>query len=285
MPLWLWLLIVIVLVGGGIAVASSSGSDDDAVPTLTDNTVESDDTATDSPDQTDRPPETNFVTIPAETAETTPAITTPPLTLPTVPSTEAPTTTAAGPQQGDLVITEQWFYPDGDNTYGYGGIVENKGTQSATGFIEIEIDFFDATDRILSTESAFVDTVIPGVRTPFTSSLIEPAAPPVRMEVRLADDNFIDEAAGAVGNITIANVATADDGFEFDVTGDATSTFTVDLDLVQLVALWRDANGVVIYTAIQYLDRVPAGSTTAFTISSFDDVAPRVAPTEILFIS
>jgi hypothetical protein len=274
---WLWLLIVLALIGGGVALAARGG--DDATPAANDQT-----SRTDEPGRTDetQPPETGSVTVPV-TVETTPVVTTP-LTLPTtVPPTEPPTTD--GPSSSDLEITEQWYYLSGENTFDYGGIIENHGTQTLTGFIEVQIDFFDATNRILSTESSFVDTVIPAVRTPFVGTLFDPAAEPVRMEVRLADDNFFDEAAGPIGDLTVANVTTADDGFEFDVNGDATSTFTVALDSVQLVALWRDPNGVVVFSATTYLDRVPAGSTSVFTVAAFSDVVPRTVPTEILFIA
>lgn len=283
--MWAWIVVAVALVGGGIAFAASRGGDDDAGPTITDVTDDTssddttDDTATDDTDDTDETtPETLAPdTVPESVPDTAP------LTLPTVPETVAPTSPPGLPY--DLVITEQWFYAAGENIWDYGGIVENRGTRTATGFIEIEIDFYDASDRIISTESAYVDTVIPGLRTPFVSTLYEPAAPPTRMEVRLADDNFIDEAPGPVGAFTFANITTADDGFTFDVIGEATSTFTVDLEYVQLVAIWRGADGTVVWTSYEYLDRVPAGSTTAFTISSYSELAPRAAPTEILFIA
>ena len=270
--MWAWIVVAVALVGGGIAFAASRSGDDEASPTITDITDD-----TDAPDETDESPDSTLDTLAPETVPDTAPDSVPdsaPITLPTVPETVAPTSPPGLPY--DLAITEQWFYVSGDNIWDYGGIVENRGTQTATGFIEIEIDFYDAADRIIDTESAFVDTVIPGQRTPFVATLYEPAAPPTRMEVRLADDNYIDEAPGPVGGFTFANITTADDGFTFDVLGEATSTFTVDLEFVQLVAIWREADGTVIWTSYQYLDRVPAGSTTAFTISSYSELAPRV---------
>jgi hypothetical protein len=278
LPVWAWLVIVLALIGGGVAVAMSGG--DDSPSDATDDTVASVQTTITADTATTVTPTTVVNETVASSAVETTAVET------TAVETTAPETTAP-PASGlpvEMVITEQWFYAAGDATYDYGGIVENLGTQTATGFIEVEIDFFDATDRILSTESAFVDTVVPGLRTPFVGILFDPAAEPVRMDVRLADDNFIDDAPGPAGNIEISNITTVDNDFEFDINGDATSTFTEDLDFVQLVALWRDSEGIVVYSAYQYLERVPAGSTTAFTIPTFSESAPRVAPTEILFI-
>ena len=234
-------------------------------PTVTDETRPTDDTDADRADRSDPArsdrvvEDTAVITVEttAEPADTSPTETTP---------ATAPTTASGLPYE--LVIAEQWFYPSGDGLYDFGGIVENTGTQTATGFIEIEIDFFDDTGRILSTESAFVDTVVPGLRTPFIGLLIEPPAAPTRMEVRLADDNFIEADAGAGRRPDVRqHHDRPTTSFTFEVSGDATSTFTENLDFVQIVALWRDAGGAVIFSATQYLDRVPAGSTVAFTIT------------------
>jgi hypothetical protein len=280
-----WLIVLLAAIGAVLIFVLSSGDDDDdgapATSAAVDVTSGTDGTEPTVPSAPTEPVQTTVADSVEQTVDTTTE------TLDTAPdetaATEVPTTVSGLPYE--LVITEQWFYPSSEGLYDYGGIIENTGSQTATGFIEIEIDFFDDAGRILSTESAFVDTVVPGLRTPFTSILIEPATAPTRMEVRLADDNFIDEDPGPVGALTFANITTADDDFTFEVSGDATSTFTEDLDFVQIVALWRDAGGAVIFSASQYLERVPAGSTTAFTITSFGDVVPRTAPTEILFVA
>ena len=282
----MWLIVLLAAIGAVVLFVVSSGDDDDddASPGSTaviDGTEPADGT---EPNQ-ETEPTAPVQTAVADTAVETVATTEPTDTSPTETTSETATPTTASGLPYDLVVTEQWFYPSFEGLYDYGGIIENNGTQTATGFIEIEIDFFDDTGRILSTESAFVDTVVPGPAHTVRRRSVEPAAAPTRMEVRLADDNFIDEDPGPVGDLTFANITTNDDEFTFEVSGDATSTFTEDLDFVQIVALWRDAGGAVIFTASQYLERVPAGSTTAFTITSFGDVVPRTAPTELLFVA
>jgi hypothetical protein len=182
----------------------------------------------------------------------------------------------------DLAVTDQWFYASGDGLYDYGGIVENHGEQTATGFIEIDVDFFDASGALLSTEPAFVDMAAPGARTPFTSILVEPAAEPVRMQARVSDQSFIDSQPGPQGQVSVADVTVRDDGFVLDVAGTATSSFDVDLDYVQLVAVWRDGGGTVVFAATGFLERLPGGSTQPFTISAFGDGLPSTPPTEIL---
>ncbi|MBI5089797.1 MAG: hypothetical protein HZB15_13325 [Actinobacteria bacterium] len=286
LPKWAWLVVAVGLGCGGTALAFSLGnSDSDSRPSTSSAHVE---TTAALPATTTT---TEIVVTTAEPTTTTrPAPTTvaPTTTREVVPSTSAPSgsaTTVTGsmsPLPYDLAITDQWYVPSGDDIYDYGGIVENRGTQTATGYLAIEVDFYDATDRLISTETAFVDMVVPGTPTPFASVLVNPVAEPTRMDVRVSADSVFDQQPGPRGTVTVTNVAVVDESGFIDVTGDATSTFTVGLDYVQLVALWRGADGTVEFAVSGYLERLPAGGTEAFRISSFADFAPSTPPTEIL---
>jgi hypothetical protein len=181
-----------------------------------------------------------------------------------------------------LVVTEHWFHPALGGLYEYGGIIENTGAQTAAGYIAIEVDFFDADDRILATKTAFANMVVPGSRTPFSSVLVDVAVEPVRMEARVSSGTFIDEEPGPEGTVAVDDVSIGRDGDFLDVTGEAASSFSVDLDYVVLVAAWRGADGSVEFSATGFIERLPAGSVATFAISTFGDDLPSTSPTEIL---
>jgi hypothetical protein len=291
MPVWSWIVALVVLAGATTVVAVRSGDgghSSSPLPTRPPaSSTSSSAPATEAPETTTQPTRATVLPVPSPPVSppspTDPTSGAPPATTtPAAPSSSAGSGTESAGLPHDLVVTDHWYYPSGPGMYEFGGIVENRGTSTAAGFIAIDVDFYDASGRIVRTESAFVDMVVPGWPTPFSSLLIDPVAEPTRMDARVSDDTFIDAAPGPQGTITVDHVSMSSAAGYVDVSGDATSTFEVDLDYVGLVALWRGADGAVEFGATGYLERLPAGAVEAFTVTGFGDDLPTTPPTEIV---
>jgi hypothetical protein len=233
--------------------------------------------------------------IATESAPTSPAVSTTAVSTTVAPTTTAidcpagqprtptntclddPTTTTAA--ASSVEKTEEWLYPKSDSYY-WGLILVNSGTAAATN-VSIEADFYDASGRLVDTESGFLRFLLPNTPTPVTGIVYQPAAVPVRMEAK--ESHETDRSGGPYGQLTIDGLSLRPDDYSFSVLGEITSTFEADQENVQLTAIWKDPAGKVAYTEMTYLEHVPPNVPTAFTIDVFDEAAPRALPAAVLW--
>ena len=191
----------------------------------------------------------------------------------------SPTWYEPSPPSAEVALQESWMVADGQGGQNWGAIVTNSGTGVWSG-VQVQAKFFDADNRLVTTESAYIGDLHPGANAA-GGSLWQPPATPTRMDVVIFDGGSLFEETAA-GALTIDQLAiTNPDSSSATVTGNVTSTFTEEESFVELVLVWRDAANAVVFSASTYTDTVPANGSATFEADLYGDNLPTTPPNEV----
>ncbi len=178
------------------------------------------------------------------------------------PPANASPAIAAPPSPGTLKVVAQG-YGQNDRDVGYALIVENSDATSAIDFTQFRVSAYDATGKVLRTETSYIPVVYPGQRLGIAGDLYLP------QNVRIVNVDF-DVSPGRTRAFEgVSPLSVADVLFQGDplsgalITGVVKSTFPQDLKNVSVSAIAYDDRGVIIGGGQKALDRVPANGVTA----------------------
>ena len=150
-------------------------------------------------------------------------------------------TTAPQPKATDAVqVSDVFVYQDGDYFY-FGAIVNNTGDKPLVD-VEVDVDTFDDTGRLIDSTSDYIDAIFPG--TPYVIYSLTDAGQPTQVQVTTNDAEWF--TGDTAGGMTIENVNLANDDYTSTLTGDIRSTFSADQEYVSVTAVWKEADGIVV---------------------------------------
>ncbi|MGI8856499.1 MAG: hypothetical protein ACR2JW_12165 [Thermomicrobiales bacterium] len=154
-------------------------------------------------------------------------------------------------------------YGQNDRDVGYALVVENSDTKSAIDFTQFRVSAYDATGKVLRTETSYIAVVYPGQRLGVAGDLYLP------QNVRIVNVDF-DVSPGRARPYEGASPLSMESAlFQGDplsgalITGVVKSTFPQDLKNVSVSAIAYDDRGVIIGGGQKALDRVPANGQAA----------------------
>lgn len=207
---------------------------------------------------------TEAVTTPAEDSSTSEAEET----------TEEEVTAVA-----DLSIDDYGFTQIPEGEYGsaagisYAVVFENAGSAIATS-AQYQIAFEDGAGTVLSSEQGYVTAVLPGTSVAAAGYVYDvDGAEEMTVQLMPGESEEID---GEAANFEVTNVTTTSQEFGgMKTTATVASPFTRDLENLEAVAVYRNADGEIIGGDYTYLNFVPAGGSSAVEITgSYDGEDP-----------
>lgn len=207
---------------------------------------------------------TEAVTMPAEDSSTSEAEET----------TEEEVTAVA-----DLSIDDYGFTQIPEGEYGsaagisYAVVFENAGSAIATS-AQYQIAFEDGAGTVLSSEQGYVTAVLPGTSVAAAGYVYDvDGAEEMTVQLMPGESEEID---GEAANFEVTNVTTTSQEFGgMKTTATVASPFTRDLENLEAVAVYRNADGEIIGGDYTYLNFVPAGGSSAVEITgSYDGEDP-----------
>lgn len=209
---------------------------------------------------------------------------TPPADVAGVPATvfvtPLPSPYRNDPPDAALAVQESWFVGSPADGYTWGSIVTNSGTSSWSGPY-LTAKFFDAEDRLIDADDAYFSYLRPGANAALAYVWSTPVAI-ARVEVTLTDGGGAEEPPA--GELTVADLAVDASSTYPVLTGTVTSTFTEAVTYPELIFVWRDAAGAVVYATSTYPEEIPAGGTGDIEVTLYETGAPTTPPTETYWL-
>jgi Fibronectin type III domain len=177
-----------------------------------------------------------------------------------------------------IVLTNSSWGPDAGGFEHIVGEVQNSGTEN-TEFVEIDFNFYNSTNTLLSTDFTFTDlnVLAPGERSGFTDIFTPPAGydhytiagVQVSPAVDPVNHNF---------NTQVTNVFTDSGGFQH-VVGTVTNNNTTTATFVDVVFTFRNCSGTVVDTDFTFVntqngDLGPSPASASFELIRSSDAPP-----------
>lgn len=179
----------------------------------------------------------------------------------------------------DLSVDDYGFTQIPEGEYGsaagisYAVVFENAGSAIATQ-AQYQIAFEDNAGTVLSSEQGYVTAVLPGTSIAAAGYVYDvDGAEKMTVQLMPGDSEEID---GEAANFEVTNVTSTPQEFGgMKTTATVASPFTKDLENLEAVAVYRNADGEIIGGDFTYLNFVPAGGTSAVEITgSYEGEAP-----------
>lgn len=211
--------------------------------------------------------ESESATTRAPSATVAPTTTSTLATPSTTTTTRATTTT--GPPAKDPVVADSAFWNDNDGGGGWVAIVENPNTDWAFLNVFFDIALIDAENRVLDTDFGSVEFLLPGGRTAIRGSAFDLPAPIADLEFEASWDNE-DVVAEELGEWLLTDLTVDQERRRTEVGGDVSSTFQDEFEFVEVVAVFLDENGALVYADSAYVDTVFPERKAFFEVASYD---------------
>ncbi len=207
--------------------------------------------------QTDSEINSSFDDAPTETA------TKEPTEAPTEEPTEAPTVTPSKEIQ-KLELVKQGFGQD-DSFGSYAFILENPNQNSSINNSKFQIAIYDANDTILTTESGYIDVVLPGQILGIAGDLyLDEGQVISKIEVQIKDGD--PENADPMPTIETSNINYFIGDYFSYVTGEINNPYDIDLTDLRVSAILYDVAENIIGGGYTYLDFILANTSTGISI-------------------
>ncbi|WP_394554576.1 hypothetical protein ACDF64_07730 [Agromyces sp. MMS24-JH15] len=166
----------------------------------------------------------------------------------------------------ELAVGETAFGIDAETGWGWFAVeIENPNPDHIfnDGFT---VEAYDAAGVLVDSDSSYI-TVMSG-RTMIVGNFMQLGTAAIdHIEVRgPMAAGATSSPAGETGSMTVGNITTAMEYDWMTVTGQVTSTFAEDQEMVRIDLVARNENGVIIGVDFTYLDRLPAGGTAQFEV-------------------
>ena len=87
---------------------------------------------------------------------------------------------------------------------------------------------------------------------------------------------------GTAPSFTASGVTTSSDTYSMTTTGTVTSNVPKTVDNVRAVAVYYNASGAIVGGDFTYVDFIPAGASTSFSIDGLESI-PGVVRTQVYF--
>lgn len=214
------------------------------------------DGADDAPAPTNGDPETSATERPT------------PRPTPRAPRT-TPRPTPEPVARDELILLEQGYtYFPGDTEYVQYAVVFENPNQSdwVAERTSVNVTWYNAEGGIAGTESTYLSLGLPGQRTAIGGVVFD-VTNPTDMEVQFRVGDW-QEVDFQPGEFTFENVTTEPQQYGGPTTkGQIVSSFEQEQEFVQIVAVYKDANGDVLGGDSGYAQFVPAGGSVAFDIN------------------
>ncbi len=170
-----------------------------------------------------------------------------------------------------VTVTDQGFSTSGDASSSsgtWGALVTNPNGDLTASYVQVIATFRDATGTVVGVESSSIGAIPAGGTGAFGSDYLYDLPPSAStMDVVAWTGSWND--APVVGALTVSGVTVEPQDYGgVEVIGELTSTFAGAGDGVGVVAVFRDADGVLVGAGTGYVDIVPAGGSTGFSIIS-----------------
>jgi hypothetical protein len=193
----------------------------------------------------------------------------------------APASSVAETDPLPLEVVESGFtaFPDDQGgSASYGAIIRNPNEAWAAVRMEVHVDFYDTADAFLAGQDVVV-TVLPG-QTTAIGGQVQGAGDASRMEVVLPDDLTAFQLRTMTSERFEADVVqTSRAGGQTTTIGRLNSLFATAQTFVQLVAVYRDADGAIIGGAGGGVESIAPGGSADFEIGSV--LYPDLMDTEV----
>ena len=215
-------------------------------------------------------------------SEPTAEPTTPPTPRPTRRPTPRPTPTAVAREE--LLLVEQGFTlgssGGGTNWAQVGLVFENPNSATHVArSVTVQLTFYDANNALAGSSEEFLGPILPGQKGALgrpVFDVVNAAEMEVEFRVDWESVNF------DVGAFTFEEVSTTPAQFGgFETRGFVVSSFEDEQENVQVVAIYKDAEGNVLGGESTYVDFVPAGERSPFEISTFSQFTVPVSTTDM----
>lgn len=184
---------------------------------------------------------------------------------------------------GDLAVVDSGFsvYETGDDSepaYSYAAIVDNP-TDARAEFVTVRILLRDGEGTVLLTDSHVIQTFAPGMRMALASES------PVQLDIDEIEVRFEvqswREPTGDAFSLTVSEPETVTTEFDtLKTTVEVSSDADDDVTSIDLVAVYRNAQGRIVGGTPGFLEFLPAGDRAVATIESGSAI-PGVASTEV----
>jgi hypothetical protein len=178
---------------------------------------------------------------------------------------------------GIVDVAESGFVIDGrgDDTHGtWAAIVDNPDTERAATFVQVVATFRDADGRVVDVDSGSIAGIGPSGRGAYASEWMYGMSDTARtVEVVALASTWVDDPVA--GELTASGVQVRPQEFGgVDVTGELVSTFDRKVESLNVIVVFRDADGVLLGGSGSYVEFVPAGGSVGFSVSSSFDYPP-----------
>lgn len=184
---------------------------------------------------------------------------------------------------GVVDVAESGFLVEGrgEDTQGtWAVIVDNPDTERAATFVQVVATFRDAEGRVVDVDSGSIAGIGPSGRGAYASEWMYGMPDTARtVEVVALASTWVEEPA--LGEVTASGVRVRPQEFGgIDVTGELVSTFDRKVESLNVVVVFRSADGALLGGSSTYVEFVPAGGTVGFSVSSSFGY-PRSATAEV----
>jgi hypothetical protein len=184
---------------------------------------------------------------------------------------------------GVVDIADSGFLVEGrgEDTQGtWAVIVDNPDTERAATFVQVVATFRDADGQVVDVDSGSIAGIGPSGRGAYASEWMYGMPDTARtVEVVALASTWVDDPA--VGEVTASGVRVRPQEFGgVDVTGELVSTFERKVESLNVVVVFRSADGALLGGSSSYVEFVPAGGSVGFSISSSFGY-PRSAAAEV----
>ncbi|WP_233437871.1 NINE protein [Agromyces laixinhei] len=177
----------------------------------------------------------------------------------------------AAPAIQDPAIVESAFGKDVESdTWWYAVVIENPNADHVFPSAGITVEAVDAAGVILDSASNYT-TVLQG-RTVIVGDFYSVGAGTIaKLDVRGPTSLAATSSPAAeTGSFSVSGIATAEEYGWLSVTGQVSSAFSEDQELVEVAVIARDSAGTIVGSGFAFIDRLPAGGTAQFESSFWD---------------
>lgn len=184
----------------------------------------------------------------------------------------ATTSVGAATPYGVNVLTSDWYLDEGGSIHVVGEV--RNDTRTPVEFVQITIDFFDATDDLIATETGYsaLWRLDPGETSPFDVMDNVPGAEAYDVSIAYRTTNT---AANHNFEIEVVNFVTDEIGVT-SITGTIRNLNTTAAQYVRVIAEFHDADGAFLDTTFAFPNTVgdsevmASGETVSFELLFFD---------------